>query len=110
MMNTAACRAIENIRALDQRDALVLADGIVNDMIVALQRDRNIPSKSFTEWELILANLRGRIGERIAHEITGCVSLSEVLLEIEAATDWQELFKGDEITALFDGPFDGGES
>jgi hypothetical protein len=92
MMNTAACRAVENIPALDRRDAFALADEIIDDVIAALQRDRNIPSRSFTEWEMRLANLRARIAERIDREITGHVSLSAVLLEIEAAIDWQELF------------------
>jgi hypothetical protein len=85
-------KAIENIRALDQRDALALADEIVDDVIAALQRDRNISSRSFTEWSLVLANLRARIAERIAGEIAGHVSLAAVLLELEAAVDWQELF------------------
>jgi hypothetical protein len=88
---TAAYRAIENIRALDQRDAFTLADRIVDDTIATLQRDRNISSRSFTEWELALASLRARIAERIASEIVGHVSLAEVLLELEAAVDWQEL-------------------
>ena len=102
MMNTAVCKAIENIRALDRRDALGLADEIIDDMIAVLQRDRNISSRSFTEWSLMLANLRARIAERITNEIAGHVSLSTVLLEIEAATDWC-----DERAALFDGMFDG---
>ena len=39
---TAAYEAVENIRALDRRDALALADEIVDDVIAALQRDRNL--------------------------------------------------------------------
>ena len=84
-MNTAACRAIENIPALDQRDALALADEIIDDMIAVLQRDHSISSRSFIEWSLVLANLRARIAERIANEIEGHVDLRTVLLEIEAA-------------------------
>lgn len=86
---TAFSSAIENIRALDQRDALVLADAIIEDMIAALQRDRNISFKSFTEWELLLAGLRACIAERIAEEITGHVDREAVLLELEAA-EWPD--------------------
>jgi hypothetical protein len=82
---TAAYRAIENIRALDQRDALTLADTIVDDMVAVLQREHNILSRSSAEWSLALANLRARIAERIAEEIEGHVDLRTVLLELEAA-------------------------
>jgi hypothetical protein len=58
VLNTA--KALENIRALDRRNARALADEIVDDMIALLQRDRNISSRSFTEWYLVLANLRAR--------------------------------------------------
>jgi len=58
VLNTA--KALENIRALDRRNARALADEIVDDMIALLQRDRNISSRSFTEWSLVLANLRAR--------------------------------------------------
>ena len=71
------------------------------------KRDGETPRRSFAQWELTLANLRARIAERITKEISGH---SAVLLEVEAATDWQELFDGDEIAAPFDGLFDGGES
>ena len=108
-MNTEAGKAIENIKALDGRDAARLADVIIDDVIIALRRDRSISSKSFMEWELALANLRARIAERITNEIAGHVSLSAVLLEIEAATDWQELLGSDERAVLFDGMFVGGE-
>ena len=74
-MNTAACRAIENIPALDQRDALALADEIIDDMIAVLQRDHSISSRSFIEWSLVLANLRARIAERITNAIAGHVDL-----------------------------------
>ena len=56
-----------------------------------------------------MANLRARIAERITNEIAGHVCLSAVLLEIEAATDWQELLGSDERAVLFDGMFVGGE-
>ena len=90
-MLNAIKEAIEDIPALNQRDALTLADEIVDDMIAALKRDRETAFRSFAQWELALANLRARIAERITNEIAGHVSLSAVLLEIEAATDWQEL-------------------
>ena len=66
-----------------------MADAIVEDVIAALQRDRNISSRSFTEWELLLAGLRARIAERIAEEITGHVDRQAVLLELEAA-EWPD--------------------
>jgi hypothetical protein len=62
-----------------------LADEILNDTIAALQRDRNISARSFAEWELILANLRQRIAERVAGEIVGYVDLETVLRELEFA-------------------------
>ena len=83
MLNTA--KALENIRALDRRDALALADEIVDDVIATLQCDRDVSSRSSTEWSLGLANLRARIAERIGDEIEGHVDLATVLLEIEAA-------------------------
>ena len=86
---TAICRAVENIRALDRRDALALADEIIDDMISVLQRDRNISSRSFSEWSLALADLRARIAEQIADEIEGHVDRGTVLLEIEAA-EWPD--------------------
>jgi hypothetical protein len=89
MSITTACNAVENIRALDQRDALALADAIIDDTIAALQRDRNISSRSFTEWELALASLRARIAERIASEIVGHVNLETVLLELKLICGWE---------------------
>ena len=86
---TAIYRAVENIRALDRRDALPLADEIINDTIAVLQRDRNISSRSFSEWSLALADLRARIAEQIADEIEGHVDRGTVLLEIEAA-EWPD--------------------
>ena len=103
-------QVLENIPALNRRDALALADEIIDDMISALQRDRETSSRSFAQWELKLANLRARIAERITNKIAGHVSLSAVLLEIEAATIWQALLDSDESAALFDGMFDGDES
>jgi hypothetical protein len=88
---TAACDAVENIPALDRRDALALADAIIADMITALQRDPNISSRSFTEWELALAGLRVRVAELIGAEIIGHVDLATVLLELEAVCGWEEL-------------------
>lgn len=84
--------AIENLRALDRRDALVLADAIVDDTIAVLRRDRNNSFRSFTEWELALADLHARIADRIAGEIAGHVDVAAVLIEFEAAVDWQEVF------------------
>jgi hypothetical protein len=66
-------------------------DGIVDDVIAALQRDRNLSSHSFTEWSLTLADLRARIAERIANEIEGHVDRETVLLELKAVTGWKEL-------------------
>ena len=88
---TAAYEAVENIRALDRRDALALADEIVDDVIAALQRDRNLSPHSFTEWSLTLADLRARIAERITNEIEGHVDRETVLLELKAVTGWEEL-------------------
>lgn len=80
-----AVKAVENLQAFSRRDALALADEIINDTIAALQRDRNLSCRSFGEWELRLANLRQRIAERIAGEIVGCVDLETVLRELEFA-------------------------
>jgi hypothetical protein len=88
---TAAYEAIENIRALDRRDARALADEIVDDTIAVLQRDCNIPSRSFSEWSLALADLRARIAEQIAHEIEGHIDRETALLELKAVTGWEEL-------------------
>jgi hypothetical protein len=88
---TAAYKAVENVRALDRRDALVLADAIVDDTIAELQRAREIPPRSFAEWSLTLAGLRARIAERIANEIEGHVDREIVLLELKAVTGWEDL-------------------
>jgi nucleoid DNA-binding protein len=85
MLSTA--EVLENIPGLDRRDALALADAIVDDMIAALKRDCEIPLRSFAQWELALADLRERIAEQIADEIEGHVDRGTVLLEIEAA-EW----------------------
>ena len=89
---TAAYEAVENIRALDRRDALALADEIVDDVIAALQRDRSLSPHSFTEWSLTLADLRACIAERIANEIEGHIDRETALLELKAVTGWKELF------------------
>jgi DNA-binding transcriptional regulator YdaS (Cro superfamily) len=86
-----AREAIENIRALDQRDAQALADEIIGDMIAALQRDREIPPRSFARWSLVLADLRVCIAERIANEIEGHIDRETALLELKAVTGWGEL-------------------
>ena len=80
MLNT--IQAVENIRALDRRDALALADAIVRNTIVALQRDREIPHRSFAQWELALANLHRQLTEEIACVIVGHVDLGEVLATV----------------------------
>ena len=55
MLNATACKeAIENIRALDRRDALRAGRCDYYDTIAALQRDRNVSTRSFIEWELRL--------------------------------------------------------
>ena len=78
MLSVSACKeSIESIRALDRRDALILADEIVDGVIATLQRDRNIPPRSFAEWELVLANLHMHIAEQIADEIAGHVDLRD---------------------------------
>jgi DNA-binding transcriptional regulator YdaS (Cro superfamily) len=89
MMNTAVYEAVENIRALDRRDAQVLADEIVDDMIAALQRGREIPPRSFARWSLVLADLCARIAERIANEIEGHIDRETALLELKAVTGWE---------------------
>jgi hypothetical protein len=87
MLNTV--QAVENIRALNRRDALVLADAIVWNTIAALQRDHEIPYRSFAQWELALANLHRQQTEEIACVIVGYVDLSEVIatVTVTAPTD-----------------------
>jgi hypothetical protein len=85
--------SVENLPTLDKHDAATLADAIINDTIAALQRDRNNASRSFTELELALADLRARIAERLTAAINGHVHLADVLLEIEASPDYLEFLR-----------------
>jgi hypothetical protein len=89
-------KSIENLSTLDRRDAAELADEIIIDTITAL-RDRDGASRSFAEWELMLANLRARITERLTTAIDGHVHLNDVLFEIEASPDYLELLRQQEI-------------
>ena len=95
---TAAYEAVENIRALDRRDALALADEIVDDVIAALQRDRNLTPHSFTEWSLTLADLRAR-GLPLVYS-TAVVRPDLVLTVEPKAQDVRSLL--DEVLAPFD--------
>jgi hypothetical protein len=79
-----AYSAIANIKTLDRRDALVLADAILGDTIATLRRER-ISSRSLTELELALADLRMRVAERLTDEIAGLVDHTTVLNELEFA-------------------------
>jgi hypothetical protein len=89
IMGNEIYKAVENVATLSKRDALVLADEIIDDMIVTLQRDRTLPARSFAQWSLTLADLRARVAERIAGEIEGHVDLGAVLLDIEAIAGWE---------------------
>jgi len=71
--------AVADTPTLDQRDALALADEIVDLLIDALPRDR-----SFYEWALALAPLRAAIAARINQVTLGRAVLDEVLNAIEA--------------------------
>lgn len=83
-MNTAICQAVENITALNKRDAAALADKIIDAVIDALRRDPAIPSRTFAAWSLQMADLRARVAEQITAEIEGRVDLDEVLSTIES--------------------------
>jgi hypothetical protein len=85
-------KTIEDLPTYDRADALALADAaIINDTIAALQRDRNNATRSFTELELALADLRACVAARLANAIIGHVDLATVLLELEAVSGWEEL-------------------
>ena len=58
MIETATYRAVEDIPAFNRRDAAGLADEIIDDRMLAFQRDLAIPSRSFADWSLALADLR----------------------------------------------------
>jgi hypothetical protein len=77
-------KAIEDIPVFTRRDALALADAIVDGIIITLQRDREIQHRSSAEWFLALADLHARITEMIAAEAEGCVGLETVLLEVSS--------------------------
>jgi hypothetical protein len=87
---TAACDAVENLPVLGRCDAFALADRIIDDTIAALQRDPNISSRSFTEWELKLADLRARVAERLSLAVVGYVELETVLRELEFAAEYSD--------------------
>jgi hypothetical protein len=80
--------SIANLPTYDKHDAAALADVIILDAIAVLQRDPSNASRSFSELELALANLRVRVAERLTAAIEGHVYLGDVLLEIEASPDY----------------------
>jgi hypothetical protein len=78
------CRVIEDIRALDRRDALQLADGIFDSFIGELQRIPGIPRRSHAEWRVLLGQIHPQITEQIDQLTCGRVDLDEVLNTIES--------------------------
>ncbi len=77
-------RAVENIAALNKRDAASLADRIIDGVIDALRRDPAIPPRSFADWSLVLADLRPRVAEQIDDVIGGHVNREKVLTTLGA--------------------------
>lgn len=77
--------AVENnVRPLTKRDALWLSDQIIDATIDALRRDPDVSPRSFTDWALILGDLRQQIGDLLTVHIDGHVDLDDVLNTIEA--------------------------
>ena len=83
-MNTATYRAVQDLPAFNRRDAAWLADRFIDDTIQALQRDLALPSRSFADWSLALADRRLRLSEQLANKMIGRVDLDEVLVTLEA--------------------------
>lgn len=80
-----ALEAIENIPTFGRRDAAAEADHLFDVIIDALRRDPALPSRSYFEWALALADLRGQIIEEIAGLIVGHADLDEILTTLRVA-------------------------
>ncbi len=85
MCRTDVYKAVENMKALNKRDAAWHADRVLDAFIEALQRDPALPPRSYREWSVALADLRPRVTDQLASMIVGCVDLDTVLDVIAAA-------------------------
>jgi hypothetical protein len=72
-------QAIEDIAALDRRDAEQLTDQIIDLLIRELMRDHTLPSRSSPDWSIKLATARQHVGELIHRRINGRVDRQDVL-------------------------------
>lgn len=82
-VHTNILKAIQDIPALNRRDAASLADRILETVIDRLRRDPGLPSRSADVWWLTLAPAHSRLTEIIAAEILGYADLGQVLTTIE---------------------------
>jgi hypothetical protein len=78
------CKAIQNIPALNRRDAEWLADRLLETVIDHPRRDSSLPSRSRDAWWLTLAPAHARLTEQMAAATLDHVDLAQVLTTIEA--------------------------
>jgi hypothetical protein len=83
-MSSEIYRAVRDVPALDRKDAAALADRVIDSLIDSLRRNPTLPTRSHSEWDLLLADQRQRTAEQIAATIDGHVDLDEVLVTITA--------------------------